>query len=211
MYLFSSPPNPSMNVFTVSMDNLNSAINATDSTFTQSAVEYMEANSPNLDTFQGHNGKIIYHHGESDPVFSMYDTENYYESLTSRYGASTADFARLFLIPGMNHCSGGLHTLDSFDPLTAIVNWVEAGKAPDSILASNSNSTQVTPSYPIPSLPSPPDTFLPVAGTRPLCPYPQFAQYTGSGNVDDAANFTCVAPTANAAPASKVKTIVRRK
>jgi len=211
MYLFSSPPDPSMNVFTVSMDDLNSGINATDSTFTQSAVEYMEADSPNLDTFHNRNGKIIYYHGESDPVFSMYDTVNYYESLTSRYGASTADFARLFLIPGMNHCSGGLHTLDSFDPLTAIVNWVEAGKAPDSILASNSNSTLILPTFPIPSPPSPPDTFLPLARTRPLCPYPRFAQYTGTGNIDDAANFTCVAPAANDAPASEVRTILRRK
>ena len=138
MYLFSTPPDPSLNLFEASMDDLNKAVNATNSTFTQSAVSYMEATSTNLDTFTARNGKIIFYHGESDPVFSMYDTVSYYENLSSRYGSNTGSFARLFLIPGMNHCSGGSYALDSFDPLSAIVNWVEAGTAPDSMTAGNS-------------------------------------------------------------------------
>jgi feruloyl esterase len=185
MYLFSTPPDSSLNVFTVPMDDLNSAMNATNSTFTQSAVAYMEATSTNLDTFTAHNGKIIFYHGESDPVFSMYDTVNYYESLSSRYGATTASFARLFLIPGMNHCSGGSHALDSFDSLTSIVNWVEAGTAPDPMIAGNSFNKTSNPLS---------GSALPQSRTRPLCPYPQFAQYTGTGSIDDAANFKCVAP-----------------
>jgi feruloyl esterase len=187
MYLFSTPPDPSLNVFTASMDSLNTGINAANSTFTQSAAEYMEASSTDLDTFTAHNGKIIYFHGESDPVFSMYDTVNYYESLSSHYGATTQNFARLFLVPGMNHCSGGLHTLDSFDPLTAIVNWVEDGAAPASMIAGNSNPASVPP--------TPIYTYLPVTRTRPLCPYPQFAQYTGTGSSEDAVNFTCAEPS----------------
>ncbi len=186
MYLFSSPPNPALNIFTVPMGDLETAISATDSTYTLSAVRYMEATSTDLDTFKNNKGKIIYYHGESDPVFSMYDTVNYYDNLTSRYGSGTAGFARLFLIPGMNHCSGGYHTLDSFDPLTAIVNWVETGTAPDSMLAANSNASQI-------------NTLLPLNRTRPLCHYPQFAQYTGAGDIDSAASFTCVAPSGNAA------------
>lgn len=149
----------------------------------------MEATSTNLDTFRGNNGKILYYHGESDPVFSMYDTVNYYDTLTSRYGSSTAGFARLFLVPGMNHCSGGYHTLDSFDPLTAIVNWVETAMAPESMLAANSNASQTA-------------TLLPLNRTRPLCPYPQYAQYAGSGDIDSAASFTCVALSAENARAS---------
>jgi feruloyl esterase len=191
MYLFSSPPNPALNIFTVPMDDLKTAIGATDSTYTQSAVNYMEATSTNLDTFKGNNGKILYYHGESDPVFSMYDTVNYYDRLTARYGSGTAGFARLFLIPGMNHCSGGLHALDSFDPLTAIVNWVETGTAPDSMLAANSNA-------------SPASTLLPLNRTRPLCPYPQYAQYAGTGDIDSAASFTCVAPPVGNAVSSNV-------
>jgi feruloyl esterase len=190
MYLFSSPPNPELNIFTVPMDDLETSVSATDSTYKKSAVNYMEATSTNLDTFKGNNGKIIYYHGESDPVFSMYDTVSYYDRLTSRYGSGTAGFARLFLIPGMNHCSGGLHTLDSFDPLTAILNWVETGTAPDSILAANSNASQAS-------------TLLPLNRTRPLCPYPQYAQYAGTGDTNSAASFICVAPSVGDATASK--------
>ena len=180
MYLFSTPPNPSLSMFTTPMDDFNSEVNATDSTFTQSATTYMEATSTDLDTFRANNGKIIFYHGESDPVFSMYDTVKYYENLTSKYGNDTGSFARLFLIPGMNHCEHGSYALDSFDPLTAIVNWVEKGTAPDSMIAGT----------------SPNSTALPAGRTRPLCPYPQFAQYTGGpGGSEDTASFTCVAPS----------------
>jgi feruloyl esterase len=205
MYLFSTPPNPSLNLFTVSMDDLNTAIHATDSDYTQSAVEYMEATDTALTQFTAHNGKIIYYHGGSDPVFSMYDTVNYYDRLTAAHGPTTTDFARLFLVPGMNHCAGGLHTLDSFDPLTAISTWVEQGKAPDSILARNSNTVQIPAIFPAPgplgpaSPASPPNTYLPTTWTRPLCPYPEFAQYSGAGDVSLASSFTCTAPPAGAA------------
>jgi feruloyl esterase len=195
MYLFSTPPNPSLNIFNASMDDLNAAANATDSSYEQSAADYLEATDTSLAAFTAHNGKIIYYHGESDPVFSMYDTVNYYESLSAAHGAATSSFARLFLVPGMNHCSGGLHTLDSFDPLSAIAQWVENGIAPDSILASNSNSTQIPPSFPAIGFASPPNTFLPTNWTRPLCPYPQYAKYAGTGDIASAGSFRCVLPS----------------
>ncbi|MHB2008356.1 MAG: tannase/feruloyl esterase family alpha/beta hydrolase [Acidobacteriaceae bacterium] len=197
MYLFTTPPDPAMNVFSVSMDDLNAGVNATSTTFPQSAVDYMEATSTNLSKLLGHNGKIIYFHGESDPVFSMYDTVQYYNNLTTAYGTSTPGFARLFLVPGMNHCSGGLHTLDSFDPLTAIVDWVEQGTAPASMIARNSNKG--LPPADVSSF-----TVLPLTRSRPLCPYPQYAAYTGGagGDPEVAASFTCVSPGASV-PASK--------
>ncbi|MGB7591971.1 MAG: tannase/feruloyl esterase family alpha/beta hydrolase, partial [Terriglobia bacterium] len=209
MYLLSAPPNPSLNVFTVSMDDLSNSVNATNSTFTQSAVSYLEATSTNLDTFMGRSGKIIFYHGESDPVFSMYDTVSYYENLSSRYGSNTGTFARLFLIPGMNHCSGGSYALDSFDPLGAIVSWVEAGTAPDSMTARNSFNLTANPLNQTPNPLS--GSALPSGRTRPLCPYPQYAQYTGTGSSEDAANFTCVAPNSDDVVAPKVKTIFRRQ
>jgi len=202
MYLFSTPPNPSLNLFNVTMDDLNGAVNATNSTFTQSAVAYMEATSTNLDTFTAHNGKIIFFHGESDPVFSMYDTVSYYGRLSSQYGTNTGSFARLFLIPGMNHCSGGSYALDSFDPLGAIVSWVEADTAPDSMTAGNSFNN---PSNLVSG------SALPISRTRPLCPYPQYAQYTGTGDSEVAANFVCVAPNPEDVLAPKVKTIFHRQ
>ena len=201
MNLFSDPPNPSLNVFKASMDDLNSIVNATDSTFTQSAVSYLEATATNLDTFMGHGGKIIFFHGESDPIFSMYDTVNYYESLSARYGTTTGSFARLFLVPGMNHCSGGSYALDSFDSLTAIVNWVEQGQAPEAMVAGNSFNEQSNPLS---------GSALPPGRTRPLCPYPQFARYSGTGDSEDAANFACVAPGTGDVVARRVKTISHR-
>jgi feruloyl esterase len=204
MYLFTTPPNPAMNVFNISMDDMNAGINAADSTFPQSAIDYMEATSTNLAKLLSHNGKIIYFHGESDPVFSMYDTVQYYDNLTTAYGASTPSFARLFLVPGMNHCSGGLHALDSFDPLTAIADWVEQGTAPASMIARNSNTG--LPAADLSSF-----TVLPLNRSRPLCPYPQYAAYTGGagGNSEDAASFTCVAP-GTSVPSAKGKGAVHR-
>ncbi|MGA9959726.1 MAG: tannase/feruloyl esterase family alpha/beta hydrolase, partial [Acidobacteriaceae bacterium] len=159
--------------------------------------DYTEATSTNLSKLLSHNGKIIYFHGESDPVFSMYDTVQYYDNLTTAYGPSTPSFARLFLVPGMNHCSGGLHALDSFDPLTSIFDWVEQGTAPASMIARNSNTG-------LPAADVSAFTVLPLSRSRPLCPYPQYAAYTGGagGNTEDAASFTCVTPSPGGASAA---------
>jgi len=78
------------------------------------------------------------------------------------------------MMPGVAHCGGGIGP-DRVDALTAVIDWVEKNKAPDSLLASKvTNGT--------------------VARTRPLCPYPQVARYKGQGSVDDAASFSCVVP-----------------
>jgi feruloyl esterase len=99
---------------------------------------------------------------------------NYYEQAMSKNGPDTKNFFRLFMVPGMSHCSGGIGT-DRHDPMTAIINWVEKDQAPASIAASRVVNNQVV-------------------RTRPLCPYPQVARYKGQGSIDEAANFQCVAP-----------------
>jgi Tannase and feruloyl esterase len=125
----------------------------------------------NLSSFRGHGGKLIFYHGMSDPWFSALDTIGYYERMAKdTSGGSAADWSRLFLAPGMGHCQGGSATLDRFDMLTAIVDWVEKGKAPDEVVATGK------------TLPG---------RSRPLCPYPQHAQYKGSGDTNDAGNFVC--------------------
>ncbi len=86
----------------------------------------------------------------------------------------TTDFFRLFMVPGMAHCSGGIGP-DQHDSMTAIINWVEKGKAPDSMEARQIEKGKIV-------------------RTRPLCPYPQVARYKGQGSIDDAANFSCVNP-----------------
>ena len=87
----------------------------------------------NLNTFSSHGGKLIFFHGVSDPWFSALDTVDYYERMTQANGGArrVTNWSRLFLVPGMGHCGGGPATLDTFDMLGAVVDWVEKGTAPD--------------------------------------------------------------------------------
>ncbi|MBI2994539.1 MAG: tannase/feruloyl esterase family alpha/beta hydrolase [Gammaproteobacteria bacterium] len=126
----------------------------------------------NLSTFSGHGGKLMFYHGVSDPWFSALDTVKYYRNLAEANGgaAATRAWSRLFLVPGMGHCGGGPAALDRFDFLTAIVDWVEEGRAPGSVTATGK-------AFP--------------GRSRPICPYPQHAHYTGAGNPEDAASFEC--------------------
>jgi feruloyl esterase len=124
----------------------------------------------NLSTFSGHGGKLLFYHGVSDPWFSALDTVEYYRNLEAASGgpAATRDWARLFLVPGMGHCGGGEATLDQFDMLSAIVDWVETDRAPDAVLATGA-------AFP--------------GRSRPLCPFPQHAAYKGRGNPEDASSL----------------------
>jgi feruloyl esterase len=128
----------------------------------------------NLNTFSNpnHGGKLLFYHGVSDPWFSALDTVGYYDRMTRANGGPSvvAGWSRLVLVPGMGHCGGGPATLDTFDMLSAIVDWVEQGNAPQSI--------QVTGrTWP--------------GRSRPLCPYPSHARYKGAGDVEDGASFEC--------------------
>lgn len=132
------------------------------------------ADDVKLAGFKARGGKLLFAHGMADPIFSADEMVDYYQRLTREHGQGTTDFSRLFLIPGMGHCQGGAAT-DSWDGLGALVDWVEKGQAPQRIVATG---TTVFPGR-----------------TRPLCPWPQTAQYNGTGNPEDAANFSCRPPT----------------
>jgi feruloyl esterase len=104
------------------------------------------------------------------------DTLDYYKSLDAENGGAdkVAEWSRMFLVPGMSHCGGG-PSLDQFDMLGALVNWVENGTAPESVMATGK-------AFP--------------GRSRPLCAYPKHAQYKGQGDTQDAANFACQRPIA---------------
>jgi hypothetical protein len=142
--------------------------------YSQSPAQFMFADSTSLSVFRDRGGRMIMYHGGSDTSFSVKDTTDYYDALDATNGGKAAGFVRLFVVPGMNHCSGGPAT-DQFDTLTPLVDWVEKGVAPDSIVATASN-----PGY-----------FNVAARTRPLCPYPKQSRYKGSGDINLASNFTC--------------------
>ena len=128
-----------------------------------------------LSTFAHLGGKIMFFHGVSDPWFSAKDTLEYYQAMMAANGgaANTANWSQFYFVPGMGHCGGGEQTLDNFDMLTELDNWVEAGQQPVSVVATGQSMPGVS---------------------RPLCPYPQIAVYDGKGNPQAAASFTCRKP-----------------
>jgi feruloyl esterase len=170
-YEFVTPPDPSLAITRFDFDRDPERMQA----FSQVYDTYRDAT---LAGFRARGGKLLIFHGTADPIFSALESIDYYQRLARNNGgaAATARWARLFLVPGMNHCAGGPAT-DSFDGLGAIVDWVEKSMAPAHIAASASPRT----------------TYFP-GRTRPLCAYPDYARYAGSGSLEDGANFTCVAP-----------------
>ena len=121
---------------TGNVDAMLAKVNATNATYTESAMSFMTPpNAANLSTLKNRGAKMVVYHGTSDPIFSSDDTTAWYDALAAANGGSASDFARFYRVPGMNHCSGGPAT-DQFDMLTPLVNWVEKGQAPDSVLAS---------------------------------------------------------------------------
>jgi feruloyl esterase len=154
---------PKIDIFHFNFDTDPARIN-------QAAAE-INANSTDWSAFQKRKGKLLLYTGMSDPVFSAKDLIRYYNQIEQNNGGeqNAQRFARLFLVPGMNHCSGG-PGLDDFDTLGAMQAWVEQDKAPDSIVASGA-------AFP--------------GRTRPLCAYPRFATYDGKGNPENRASFAC--------------------
>jgi hypothetical protein len=134
----------------------------------------LNATDPNLAAFRARGGKLLMYFGWADTALSPQMGIDYYEKAVAKNGPDTPEFFRLFMVPGMFHCRGGVGP-DRLDALTALVNWVENGTAPASITATQLRDGKVVRS-------------------RPLCPYPQIARYSGSGSPDDAANFACKAP-----------------
>ncbi|MGA2550379.1 MAG: tannase/feruloyl esterase family alpha/beta hydrolase [Burkholderiaceae bacterium] len=159
----------------------------------ESSMEFMAAVNTDLTPFVRHGGKLIIYTAVNDGIFSGVDIVNWYNALNQANDQKAANFARLFMIPNMAHCGGGPAT-NSFatNALTAITDWVEAGKAPERIVAANLNTASPFPSGGLFD-PRVAQNF-PTGGTRPLCPYPQQSRYKGSGATGDAANFVCVTP-----------------
>ncbi|MDE0829749.1 MAG: tannase/feruloyl esterase family alpha/beta hydrolase [Vicinamibacterales bacterium] len=136
----------------------------------------LNALDPNLRPFLDSGGKLLAYHGWADAQISPANATQYYDRVLETVAdeALVRDGFRLFMAPGMGHCAGG-EGPNAFDALTVMEEWVEQGNAPDQIIASRTRDGAVD-------------------RTRPLCPYPQRAVYSGTGSTDDAENFVCQAP-----------------
>ena len=134
------------------------------------AASYLNATDPNLDAFKSRGGKLILWHGWADPALTPLASIQYHEQVYAR-DAHASDYFRTFLLPGVLHCGGGAGP-DNADWPAAIAEWVENGKAPQRIVARKMANGAATRS-------------------RPLCAYPQKAEYKGSGSTDEEANFVC--------------------
>ena len=159
----------------------------------------LNSTSPDLRSFRAHGGKLIQYHGWGDPAISPINSTEYYESVLSFLGKypdprsdsskPAQDFYRLFMVPGMGHCGGGVGPNNfgngaravaadpEHDVLAALERWVEKGVSPDHLIGSGTVVGDASKKM-----------------TRPLCPYPQTAQYMGTGDPNDASNFACRVP-----------------
>jgi Tannase and feruloyl esterase len=149
----------------------------------------LDSTDPDLSAFASRGGKLIIYHGWNDPAISALNSINYFESVNAKMGTeSAARFARLYLVPGMQHCIGGpgpsvfgqFSVLSQRDTTSSIYraleHWVESGVAPGEIHALKMTEDGKR-----------------VAMTRPICPFPQLPKYKGSGNTNAVQSFACAA------------------
>ncbi len=133
-------------------------------------IGYVDAVNPDLGKFKSSGGKLLMFHGWSDTGITPETTVWYYEQVLKKMGSNQSNWMRLFMVPGMGHCGGG-PGVNGFDQIGTLERWVEKGVAPDTIMGTGAEGM-----------------------TRPICQYPQGLEYKGSGDLTDAANWSCKAP-----------------
>ena len=132
--------------------------------------------SIHLWAFAKHGGRPLIYHGWADQQVAPGSSVEFYKAALkfSASSARDASWIRLFMVPGMGHCTGGQGP-DTFDKIRLIERWVEKGEIPARVIASHRSAGKV-------------------GRTRPLCPYPKVARHDGTGSIDEAENFTCRLP-----------------
>ena len=190
-FVFQTPPAPASTLsnlrnFALNFDMLRDApkIFAANATYSESSISFTTPPTNDLNPLRLRGGKIMIYHGVSDGTFSPEDTARWYDGVQNASPDAAASFAKLYLVPGMNHCGAG-PAADQFDLLTPLVQWVEQGKAPAGLIASvRSNGNPGGANVDVPSAWS-------SNRTRPLCEYPKTSEYSGVGSIEDARSFIC--------------------
>ena len=202
-YSFIAPPAPAYFALSFNVDtDLNLLL--------PSAPSVTGSTSLDISHFVNYGHKIIWYHGLSDPGPPVSGTTLYYNQMAQQFGGLQAaqNFSRFYPVPNMDHCTGGA-TTDGFDFLTPLVDWVENGNAPGPVVATSgaaafsATTYQVVGNY-ITGAP----VNAPLKRSRPLCPYPQQARFTGttgvvngvtvaspSSQLASASSYTCIQPS----------------
>ena len=149
--------------------------------FNQSVEEFgavIGSDDPDLTRFRDRGGKLILYHGLADQLIPYEGVVDYYEQVQLKMGGEqqTLQFARLFLVPGVDHGFIGAGPSPT-GLMDALISWVEDGEAPERVMAEL------------------PDGNGRIIRTRPLFPYPKIAVYKGTGSTDEAVNFISRTPT----------------
>ena len=185
--VFSVPPRR-VDPLTEDLDARLALFTATNESYKESGYALMtppgHEHPTNLAPLRARGAKMVLYHGVSDAIFSAEDTRRWIDALGQALGGTSADFARYFPVPGMNHCSGGPAT-DQFDLLSPLVQWVEQGVAPQAVPATARGAGN----------PGGMNAELPqgwsATRSRPLCAYPTVARYKGQGSIEDSSSFVC--------------------
>jgi hypothetical protein len=146
-------------------------------------AQLLNVTPDDLKPFFARGGKLLLSHGWTDGLIPATNTTKFYGELLAAVPKSAADRqVRLFMVPGMDHCGGG-EGAANYDTLATIDAWSAGGAAPERIIATRGGPAAMPGAPALPPL------------SRPLCPFPQIASYKGQGSKDDAASFTCKAPS----------------
>lgn len=161
-HYYLTPRRPNMNPLDIDLDMASEQVKAIGGIH--------DADETDFSTFQQRGGKMLIYQGVSDPIFSAIDLRNWYQDLQQAV-ENPQNFAKLFFVPAMNHCGRG-ETVNDFDVLTALENWVEKGKSPERIIA---KAGELYPNK---------------AKQIPLCPYPKVAYYQ-KGEPNNPESYEC--------------------
>ncbi|QIL88575.1 tannase/feruloyl esterase family alpha/beta hydrolase [Microbulbifer sp. SH-1] len=141
----------------------------------------LDADDPDLSEFFASDGKLILYHGWNDAGIPAEASVNYFDAIHHSVGEKARDHVKLFMVPGMMHCAGGVGAT-SFDMFDHLVDWVENGQSPERVIALETD---------------PPSFFglvrpdVEVISTHPLCPWPEVAIYDNEGDTSDAGSYSC--------------------
>ena len=132
----------------------------------------IDATNPDLSAFSARGGKVLLVQGQDDASVSPLSNMALYQSIVARAGQATAEtFIRFYQIPGFAHGMGKF--LLSWDDLATLDNWVERGVGPGNLVAVDANAATN-------------------GRSRPMCVFPSWPKYKGTGSVDSHLNYTCV-------------------